>query len=533
MSTDSVTDAQATTAFSAWREELGSAALVGTGRRQVPPPPTALGVAPPEGRGREALLLDLAAFDDVVRRADQRVGAAEPLEPAAPETRPDASPQAVRVLQELLGEGKSERIPRDSVADLVEAWLELADARGVVVPFRLLPGLIRFQGVSRPLGPQLAWGERGRWLRPRSDDEVLLDGLGDASVDELVRGLKDLTPTGAGHAMLRLSDAEPAAVVGAIRTVWSTLSADTRTRILPRLPVAAADSEEGRGAVDPLAEGFLEACLDDRAAGVRAQARHVLTKLPDSRFAARMAARLRPLIVVEGGLLRQTRVSVRLPDVIDDEAERDGMPKQSGGRGHDLEAWLDRILRAAPLSVWTDVVPGRLERIAPLLVEQLPRGRGMEVIAAVRGQHATDWARALLASGGSPELLSLVPPAERERFAVERLRHKTATTDVPGYELVETPGPWSTELGELALAAAIPAPPQPEQADGRRVQQPSRRWLVSRPLLGRRLPATVEPRMRELIMSTRVDTAYDAFRRVLVAELRRRDLAAAVSEAFA
>ena len=48
-------------------------------------------------------------------------------------------------------------------------------------------------------------------------------------------------------------------------------------------------------------EPFLEACLDDRATGVRTAARHLLAELPLSHRADRMAERVRMALVVRKG----------------------------------------------------------------------------------------------------------------------------------------------------------------------------------------------------------------------------------------
>ena len=76
---------------------------------------------------------------------------------------------------------------------------------------------------------------------------------------------------------------------------WETDSAQDRALAVAALAV-------GLGPAD---EPFLERCLDDRAKGVREEAQRLLDRLPGSARAARMAARLRPLISVSGTLRKE------------------------------------------------------------------------------------------------------------------------------------------------------------------------------------------------------------------------------------
>ena len=76
---------------------------------------------------------------------------------------------------------------------------------------------------------------------------------------------------------------------------------------------------------------------------MRDAAAHLLTGLPRSRFAARMAERAAPLIRVEDG-----RLVVALPGDPDAAAKRDGVPA-TGRRSERLHA----LLAATPLATWT------------------------------------------------------------------------------------------------------------------------------------------------------------------------------------
>ncbi|WP_204336314.1 DUF5691 domain-containing protein, partial [Proteus mirabilis] len=72
---------------------------------------------------------------------------------------------------------------------------------------------------------------------------------------------------------------DPAAARAALEAGFRGEKADMRQALVSAL-------DDGLGEAD---EPFLEACLDDRASGVRGAAQNLLPRLPGSRLAQRMA----------------------------------------------------------------------------------------------------------------------------------------------------------------------------------------------------------------------------------------------------
>jgi len=116
-----------------WQAVL-TAALIGTERAVVPPPP--LGFPKPEpGTTTDpaSALLDQAALLTVARRAGCRPETAEPPASAGDDPRPAVSEAAGARLRRILG-GEN--------ADLLHEWLNAAVAHGLRPPPELLPALL-------------------------------------------------------------------------------------------------------------------------------------------------------------------------------------------------------------------------------------------------------------------------------------------------------------------------------------------------------------------------------------------------------
>jgi hypothetical protein len=146
--------------MSNWQAVL-SAALIGSERAVVPPPPG----APDPSADPADLLLDHAALLTVARRAGRFAESAEPPEPAAADPRPAVSPAAGRRLRRILG-GEN--------AELLHEWLYAVVDRGLRPPPQYLPALLdrarrvaasnpdpdeaRLRGlVAAAGGPRAAW----------------------------------------------------------------------------------------------------------------------------------------------------------------------------------------------------------------------------------------------------------------------------------------------------------------------------------------------------------------------------------------
>ncbi|MCC5476722.1 DUF5691 domain-containing protein [Streptomyces barringtoniae] len=408
-------------------EDLVTTALLGTDRRPVAD----------AGSGREAplALLDEAAVATVRRRAGLRPArSARRPDPAPEDPRPALPPAAARRLTTLLadrsGGGSGGR--RGSSPDLMELlpqWLAAANAHGYAAPPQTLPALLdaaRGRTDLRPAALAFA-GPRALWLaRLNADWRFALRAApgGGATLPE----------PGDTEAVRRLWQeglfAERVALLGALRagtpalarellaSTWPTERAEDRLMFLDSL-------RTGLSAAD---EPFLEQALGDRSRNVRATAAELLSALPASALAARMAVRAAACVALDR-TGNPPAIVVEAPLECDSGMERDGVAATPPtGRG-ERSWWLGQLVEAAPLGTW----PGRLGGRTAQEIVALPVTDGWQgelhaawCRAAVR-QRDAEWSRALLGSPSAPEaggpgavslaerakLLAALDPAER------------------------------------------------------------------------------------------------------------------------
>ncbi|MGA5820452.1 DUF5691 domain-containing protein [Kitasatospora sp. NPDC094028] len=421
-------------------ETLQTTALLGTDRR--PLPAAALPLADAVDRtDPAAALLELAALAAVRRRAGALpVPAAEPPGPPAPEDhRPELPAAAARRLSVLLTGRSGGGATLANLAELLPQWLGTARDRGLRAPAALIPGLLdaaRARSELRADAVALA-GPLGRWLAERNPDwRFVLRTAADRPAarpgdqhDEGARNAhqpwhEGLFAERVTHlTLLRRSD--PAAGLELLRSTWPTERAEDRLLFLDAL-------QDG---LSPADEPFLEAALGDRSKNVRATAAELLSTLPGSALAHRMAERARAAVrLSEAG----THLLVTPPAECDAAMQRDGItPKSPTGRG-ERAWWFGEVVAAAPLSAWpesTGLTPDQLLalRVGDSIDETSSSWaddlREAWARAAVR-QHDADWARALLgpaptgparggraraprATGAPAKLLAVLPPEER------------------------------------------------------------------------------------------------------------------------
>ncbi|MEU1595677.1 DUF5691 domain-containing protein [Streptomyces sp. NPDC005708] len=382
-------------------EELVTAALLGTDRR------TPQGLPP--GREPPTAVLDLAAVETVRRRAGLRPAPAGPRpERAAADPRPPLPPAAARRLAVLLsdrpGTGGSGR--RGSAPDLMELlpqWLSLANARGFAPPPEALPALLdaaRGRTDLRPAALAFA-GPRALWLaRLNPDWRFALrstPGGSEPPPQERDRVLA-LWQEGLFAERVALLTAlrgrRPAAARELLASTWATERAEDRLMFLDSL----------RTGLEQPDEPFLEQALSDRGRNVRATAAELLSALPNSALAGRMAARAAACVAVDRTQGEPTLV-VEAPHECDPGMERDGVvPKPPAGRG-ERSWWLGQLVEAAPLGSWTARLGGRTpEEIVALPVADDWQGElhAAWCRAAVR-QRDPGWSRALLGPPSAPE----------------------------------------------------------------------------------------------------------------------------------
>ncbi|MFF0781139.1 DUF5691 domain-containing protein [Streptomyces sp. NPDC003720] len=384
-------------------EELVTTALLGTDRRQPP--------AVAAGREAPVALLDAAAVATVRRRAGLRPGrAARRPEPAPEDPRPALPAAAARRLATLLadrsgGAGGGRRGSSPDLMELLPQWLAAAGAHGYAAPAQALPALLdaaRGRTDLRPAALAFA-GPRALWLARLNPDWRF-------ALRAAPGGGTALPDAGDGEAVRRLWQeglfAERVALLGALRAAtpalarelleetWPTERAEDRLMFLDSLRAGLSIDDEP----------FLEQALGDRSRNVRATAAELLSSLPGSALARRMAGRAAACVAVDRTAASPTLV-VEAPHECDPVMERDGVAaKPPTGRG-ERSWWLSQLVEAAPLDTW----PGRLGGRTPEQIVALPVADGWQgelhaawCRAAVR-QRDAEWSRVLLGSPSAPE----------------------------------------------------------------------------------------------------------------------------------
>ena len=433
----------------AW-PDLVTAALLGTDRRPRPDAPE---------------LLDQAALRTVRRRAGLRPGAASaPLVPgdaAAPaDPRPPLPEPAARRLGMLLPgpdtpSGGSGSLA--NISELLPQYLTAAAGHGYRAPAAQVPPLLdaaRARSELRTDVVRLA-GPLGRWLAERNPDwryvlRTPLPGAADLPDERLWQ--EGLFAERVTHLTL-LRRRDPAAARELLRAGWAQERAEDRLLFLDAL-------QERLSADD---EPFLESVLSDRSKNVRATAAELLSTLPGSALALRMAERARAA-VRPTPTARGRRLTVRPPTACDAAMQRDGIAASSPTGRADRAFWLGEIVAATPLETWQrEFGPPEAVLALPVSDTWAAELRDAWSRAAVR-QNDADWARALLAhdpaagraAGGAAKLLGVLAPAERARWTADHLDRHSPDAHSLGEAfqlLVACPAPWPEPLGDAVLRA--------------------------------------------------------------------------------
>lgn len=384
-------------------EELVTTALLGTDRRTPP------GAAP--GREAPVALLDAAAMETVRRRAGLRPArpaqrpAAAPEDPRPPLPAPAAHRLAMLLADRLGTAGGGRRGTAPDLMELLPQWLATANVRGFTAPPEALPALLdaaRGRTDLRPAALTFA-GPRALWLaRLNPDWRFALRATpgGGTSLPHLddTDKVQQLWQEGLFAERVALLAAirahEPGTARELLATTWATERAEDRLMFLDSLRTNLGDEDEA----------FLEQSLSDRSRNVRATAAELLSALPGSALAARMAVRAGACVAVDHTRDTPT-ITVEAPHECDAGMERDGVvAKAPAGRG-ERSWWFGQLVEAPPLETW----PGRLGGRTPEEIVALPVTDDWQgelhaawCRAAVRQRNA-DWSRALLGAPRAPE----------------------------------------------------------------------------------------------------------------------------------
>ncbi|MFE2498285.1 DUF5691 domain-containing protein [Streptomyces scopuliridis] len=449
-------------------EGLVTSALLGTERRT---PPAEI-LAP--GKEAPVALLDAAALHTVRRRAGllPARAAARP-EPAPHDGRARLPDAAGRRLSQLLadrsvssGGGGGRRGAAPDLTELLPQWLAAANEHGYRAPAAVLPALLDAARARTDLRPQALTfaGPRGLWLaRLNPEWKFALRGasggalLPDPRDGEAVRLLWEEGLFAERVALLtvvRAQDAEASRAL--LASAWSTERAEDRLMFLDSLRTGLSGADEP----------FLERALSDRSRNVRHTAAELLSALPGSALAGRMAARAATCVSMDrtgGGQV----ITVEAPHECDADMQRDGVvPAPPAGRG-ERSWWLGQLVEAAPLATWPARLGGRTpeEIVAlPVLDDWADELHAAWCRAAVRQRDAR-WSTALLGTpAASPaagpgtsslaeraKLLATLPPAERASWVASFIAAHGLSE---AFQLLGVCAvPWAEPLGRAVVDA--------------------------------------------------------------------------------
>ncbi|MCA9983194.1 MAG: hypothetical protein KDE59_02825 [Anaerolineales bacterium] len=342
-------------------------------------------------------------------RPDLRLGGWD--SPAPADKRPPCTPEAAALLGANLSSSKTW---------LIQEWLELARQQGVRPAAHQLPELLEMGRRSRVLR-QLVFATldaRGRWLAPQRSEWLYatLDVTDDRSVQAILdSGLAAEQQFVVQQ--LRLHDPDRAR--GWIERIWPDANSRLRMLMLDLMGPGLSMSDEP----------FLEGLLDEESLGVRRRVADLLSRLPESRLAGRMAARARRYLrwVPAQGRTPAT-IALQPPAQLSESELRDGLAEPVRQGQLNRQGWqLLNFLRATPLWVWTEHFPYPLEEIiAAGLASELDVSLIRGWATAAERQENLAWAEALLF--GCPEivegryasasLLQILSPAGREQLTL-------------------------------------------------------------------------------------------------------------------
>ncbi|MFB6621347.1 MULTISPECIES: DUF5691 domain-containing protein [unclassified Streptomyces] len=447
-------------------EELVTSALLGTDRRA----PARLAGLP--AGDLPGALLDAAALHTVRRRAGLRPGPAAPPPEPSPEDHRRPLPGAARRRLDQLLAGRAAPSPAGrrgaspDLAELLPQWLALANERGFKAPSATLPALLDAARARTDLRPQalLLAGPRGLWLaRLNPEWRFALRGAGagsslpDPADREGVRALWDEGLFAERVALLgAVRTEDPAAGLALLASTWPAERAEDRLMFLDSLRTGLSGADEE----------FLEEALGDRSRNVRATAAELLSALPASALAGRMAGRAVTCVGLDRTAESPT-ITVEAPHECDTAMQRDGLAATPpAGRG-ERSWWLGQLVEAAPLSCWPPRFGGR----APEEIVALPVADDWQAElhaawcrAAVRQRDAA-WSRALLGSPATPpatgpgtsslaeraQLLSTLAPEERARWVGAFIAAHGLSEAFQLLGVCEVP--WAEPLGEAVIDA--------------------------------------------------------------------------------
>jgi len=417
--------------------ELSQVALLGTSRRAVPAGVRSGRIGLPDG-SNELLLLGAAAAAGAWRAAGPRLAARPDLEiiPSAVDPLPAAPAEATQLLRMVL-DGGSHVGDGDA---LVLRWLERAAAAGYRVGHGELVAVLSWASVGRArrAAAKAVLGVRGAWLGSGHPAWSWALGAGDevASVDPLVLAarFRDARREERPDLLRQVRAVDPDLGRRLVDEARATDPAPARMALVQAMAPHLSMADE------PL----LESLLDDRARTVRSEVADLLSRLPNSRYALRMAQRLAPLVHA-----RRRSLEVELPATFDDDAARDAIATDDAP-GQRAQARRS-IVVGTPLAFWSQL--GEQSKLVDRMNDEL---RADLAVAAIRQADAS-WAAAIVGRLPQPELMAVWvtgdPAGAATHCAGVLRRAKTAEERYLAVALAaQVPGPWPLTLSRELVA---------------------------------------------------------------------------------
>lgn len=434
-------------------QDLVSAALVGTDRRAAPP--AGRFTAPADTPA--AALLSSAALLSAWRRGGN-AGSAYSAElvgdqPGAPGATSAEDPRP------LLPGATSARLTAlvASRAEILPEYLAAAARTGFRAPAELLPPLFDYARGSIAVRASLMTlaGPRGTWLARQNQQWSHFTRYAAAPDPEAWESGKHHERIGY---ITWFRGKDPEAARRLIEEAWDQPGQPAETR--------AAFVEALYIGLGPDDEPFLESALDDKSRQVRAEAVRLLSGLPESAFAGRMAARLErwvELAVKDGAPQLRLRDQ---PPMDDPAALRDGLGEgwiqtEDERRLAKMQPayWFEDLIASAPLSAWRQrysASPAELLRATSDNRWESDAGhRGWR--SATLRQRDPDWAEAFCAVNAAGDMLELISDEAAERWALRTIAEHRAQYSIHSAPIIlgRLGRPWPDAACE-ALLDSIP-----------------------------------------------------------------------------
>lgn len=341
---------------------------------------------------KERALLGASGLCALARRAGVTLsdapGDAPP--PAAPDTAPLFTAAATQDLSRLL-EGEWN--------DMLPEWLELAAPKKRRVPEQILPALLAAGKPHKRIRGNLVGviGERGKWLAGQNPEWKYALRPSDDEIEEAVSGENlglSVWETGnreARAAYLRARRrTDPDAARTLLEASWAKEPYEERAAFLETLQAQISASDEP----------FVEAALDDKRKEVREMAQGILRYLPDSRLSQRMQERARPILSIVPAD-KHEKLEVTLPDAWEKSWGRDGIDQKppTYPKIGEKAFWMQGIMRATPLSFWTEHLNRTPEQLVALANANLDWGAALVEnwgVALMHEAGLSPWAEPIL-----------------------------------------------------------------------------------------------------------------------------------------